>query len=65
MGIKTAHQFSEKEPFSIKHIQGAVRIPESFGKVKDVKFNKETQVATFVDETGKTVTAYVDVSFLD
>lgn len=64
MGIKTAHQFSEKEPFSVKHIQGAVRIPENFGKVKDVKFNKEAKTATFTDEKGKAVIASVDVSFL-
>ena len=61
-GILTAHKLTPSRPTAINHIQGVARIPKGFGRVRTVRFNEGT--ASFVGESGKTVTAPVDHGFL-
>ncbi len=61
-GWKTCGDFHADKPFSVRAIQGVVRIPADFGKVKNAEFTKGQ--VTFTDEAGKTVTAAVDWEYL-
>ena len=65
LGLPSAHQFAKDEKFSVRHIQGAVRIPSDFYKVSSVSFNDSRTEATFMDINGKSVSARVNLSFLD
>ena len=60
-GIPTTVKLSPKKPFSVKYIQGVVKIPKSFDRVKNVKFEKEG--IAFLSESGREVKAPVDWEF--
>lgn len=61
-GIPTAVKLSPTKPTMVNLIQGVVKIPKTFKKVKEVKFS-QGQV-TFISEAGKEVTADVNWEFL-
>ncbi|OGV69280.1 MAG: hypothetical protein A2283_23480 [Lentisphaerae bacterium RIFOXYA12_FULL_48_11] len=61
-GIPTCHDLKKKSPFSLRYIQGAVRVPAGFGKVMDVRFGLDQ--VTFVSVEGKKVSMPVCHSFL-
>ncbi len=61
-GFSTAVQFSEGQPTMINLIQGAIRIPDGFEQVKDIRFSKEE--VTFVSITEVEISTVVDWSFL-
>ena len=61
-GWKTCGTFQADKPFTVRHIQGVVRIPANFGKVKSADFAKGQ--VTFTDEAGNAVTAKVDWDYL-
>lgn len=54
MGIPTSIELSPDQPTVVNYIQGAVKIPADFLRVKEVRFGKG--VVTFVSVTEKTVT---------
>ena len=61
-GIPTTIVLSARHPTAINYIQGVVRVPKGFGKVKDARF-APGQV-TFISATGKKVTLGVRHEFL-
>jgi len=61
-GIRTAIELSPKRPFSVNYIQGVVKTPRGFGRVKSAKFTPGK--VTFVSPNGKTATAEVCHEFL-
>ena len=61
-GWKTCGDFSGDKPFSVRHVQGVVRIPATFGKVRKADF-AEGRV-TFKDEAGQSAVAAVDWRYL-
>jgi hypothetical protein len=63
-GLPTCRQFRPDEAFVVRHIQGVVRIPNDFGKVVTVTFDRDASIATFIDANGQSVVASVDATFL-
>ncbi|MGV3723458.1 MAG: hypothetical protein ACO1SX_21390, partial [Actinomycetota bacterium] len=61
-GIPTAVDLSSKRPTVINYIQGAVKIPSGFDRVKSAKFGPNS--VTFKSNSGKEVTAPVNHQFL-
>lgn len=61
-GIPTAIKLSRSRPTAINYIQGAVKVPRGFGRVKSAKFGPSR--VTFISQTGKRATAKVDHEFL-
>lgn len=64
LGLPTAHQFQKENVFSIKQIQGAIKVPKDFSKVSDVNYDKSKNHAIFTDINGQSVTAKMDIDFL-
>lgn len=61
-GIKTCHQIKEGSGLSVKYIQGVVRIPKDFKRVKTiVKKDDGVEITSF---SGKSVFTKVDVRFI-
>ncbi|GBD88742.1 hypothetical protein BMS3Abin03_02683 [bacterium BMS3Abin03] len=61
-GIKTCHQIKGDTGMSVKYIQGVVRIPEDFRRVKTiVKKENGVEITSF---SGKVVFTKVDTGFL-
>ena len=61
-GIKTCHQLNGKDSFTVKYIQGVVRIPEGFDRVKTiVKKDDGVLITSF---SGNEVFTVVDADFL-
>jgi hypothetical protein len=50
LGVPTFHRLSAANSFAVRYIQGAVRTPAGFGRVKDVEFPADGLV--FLDEAG-------------
>lgn len=61
-GFPTAVTLSPKTPTAINYIQGVVRVPRSFGHVRDVRFSRNR--LTFIAVGGKKVSATVLWGFL-
>jgi hypothetical protein len=61
-GIPTVIELSSKKQTVINYIQGAVKIPESFDRVADVRF--EEGKAVFTAASGESVETGVDWQFL-
>ncbi|MEW5814861.1 MAG: hypothetical protein AB1798_05620 [Spirochaetota bacterium] len=61
-GIPTSITLSTVKLFYVNYIQGVVKIPRGFGRVKSVKFKNNT--VDFLDQSGKAVTASVCYDFL-
>jgi hypothetical protein len=61
-GIPTAMKLSPERPTTINYIQGVVKTPPSFGRVRTARFAPGS--VTFISESGKTVTAAVRHEFL-
>ena len=61
-GIKTSCLIKDNETFSVKYIQGVVRIPGDFDKVKTI--NKKDNGIELVSFSGRTVYTEVNVDFL-
>ena len=61
-GIKTCHQLKENDSFTVKYIQGVVRIPEGFDRVKTImKKDDGIEISSF---SGKEVFTKVDSGFV-
>jgi hypothetical protein len=52
-GIPTAIELSPDRPTNVNYIQGAIKIPAGFLRVKEIRFGEG--VVTFVSVTEKTV----------
>ena len=61
-GVRTFHRLSGRAPFVVRYIQGVVRVPARFGRVRSVDF--AAGEAIFTDVAGKRVTARVRHEFL-
>jgi len=61
-GWKTFGTFTSDKPFSVRHIQGVVRIPADFGKVQKADFADGKVI--FTDAAGHSVAANVDWTYL-
>jgi hypothetical protein len=61
-GIPTCREMKAGEPFCLKYIQGAVRVPDGFGRVVDAEFGPDQ--VTFVDAGGERISATVCQAFL-
>jgi len=61
-GVPTAHRLSDKSPFEVRYIQGIVRTPAGFGRVKSVRFRPGE--AVFIDATGNRLSTRVRHEFL-
>jgi hypothetical protein len=61
-GFPTAIKLSPKSATSVRYIQGATKVPKTFGRVKTVQF--APRKATFVSTEGKKVTVKVQHEFL-
>ena len=61
-GFPTAVNLSSAEPTVINMIQGVVKVPDNFGKVKDVRFGEN--VIHFISETGAEIHTKVYYDFL-
>jgi len=62
LGVRTDFTFKPDETTNIRHIQGAVQVPEGFGKVKDVSFLDGGIELT--GESGKKVKTPLDWQFV-
>lgn len=62
-GIPTTISLSKSKPTVIRTIQGVVKIPSGFVKVRSVRFDREQ--VTFRCVSGKTVSAAVCIGFLN
>ena len=61
-GIKTCHQIKENSELSVKYIQGVVRIPDGFERVKTIlKKDEGIEISSY---TGEKVFTKVDTNFL-
>lgn len=60
--IPTAVKLSSKQPFSVKYIQGVVKIPKTFDRVKTVRFEKDGLL--FLSPSENKVKALLDWGFL-
>lgn len=61
-GIPTCHTLSKRKSTTVNYIQGVVRIPRGFDKVKRLRF-LDSEI-TFVSHSGKSVTAPVHHAFI-
>jgi len=61
-GIKTVQKFDRDQTFQLQYIQGAIRVPQGFRHVQDVRCDDGS--ATFVDVNGITATAAVQAGFV-
>ncbi|MDA3940424.1 MAG: hypothetical protein PF693_14135 [Spirochaetia bacterium] len=61
-GIKTCHQIKEDSGLSVKYIQGVVRIPEGFDKVKTIL--KKDDGIEITSVSGKKVFTKVNTEFI-
>ncbi len=61
-GIKTAIRLSTDKPTAVNYIQGVVKVPRGFGRVRKVEFAPGK--ATFVSEKGKKANVQVQHEFL-
>lgn len=61
-GIPTAIKLSPKRPTTINYIQGVVKVPRGFGRVRTARFAPGS--VTFISQTGKSATAKVWHEFL-
>ncbi|HUS47254.1 MAG TPA: hypothetical protein VNA25_22995 [Phycisphaerae bacterium] len=61
-GVPTAVRFDPRKATVVNYIQGVVKVPRGFGKVRTVRFAPGK--ATFVSTTRKSVTAPVNHEFL-
>jgi len=61
-GIATAVDLSPRRPTIINYIQGSIRVPSDFDRVKKAKFGPNS--VTFTSESGKEVSAAVNYEFL-
>jgi hypothetical protein len=61
-GVPTAVGLSPRRPLLVPYIQGVVRIPRGFRRVRTATFGAES--VTFVSESGRRVTARVHHAFL-
>lgn len=61
-GFPTCLELSPDEPTNVYMIQGCARVPENFGKVKDVEFMKNS--VHFISETGLRITVKVNYDFI-
>ncbi len=61
-GFSTVVQFSDTEPTMVNLIQGAIKIPDGFEKVKDVRFSEGK--VTFISIMGREVSTIVNWNFL-
>ena len=61
--VDRAITLSPKKPFTVNFIQGVVKIPKEFERVKEVKFDPGK--VTFISATGKQVSVDVDHEFLN
>jgi len=62
LGVPTTIGFSKAGPTAIRYIQGVVKVPAGFGKVKAARFG--TGEVVFVSQNGKSATAGVNHKFL-
>jgi len=62
LGIPTHVNFKANQPFEVRYIQGAIKVPAKFDKVEIVDFTEEGLI--FHSATGKKVATSVDTSFL-
>ena len=62
MGIPTAMKFVPCCPVAVNYIQGVIKTPAGFGRVKTAQFAPEK--VTFISESGKKATAAVRHEFL-
>jgi len=61
-GIPTFATFKANQPFEVRYIQGAIKVPARFDKVAIVDFTEEGLI--FHSTTGNKVATSVDTSFL-
>ncbi len=61
-GVPTFHRLDSTNPFVIPYIQGAVRTPAGFGRVKEIEFLEDG--IAFLDDSGKRLSAPVRHQFL-
>ena len=61
-GAATVVTLSKSKPTAVRHIQGVVKVPKTFDRVKSVQFGAGE--LTFVSESGKKVTAKADWNFI-
>jgi hypothetical protein len=61
-GISTTLKLSFRQPTVISYIQGVARTPKGFGRVRAARFQEG--IVFFISESGKTVSAAVNHSFL-
>jgi len=61
-GVPTTIRLSARKPTAVNYIQGVVKVPRGFGKVKDVQFAPGK--ATFISAARKKVAARVRHEFL-
>lgn len=62
LGFPTCHALSGEKPFVVTYIQGVVRTPHGFDRVRSVDFGIDG--VTFNAENGQRVPALVDLAFL-
>ena len=62
-GVRTAVSLSRSRPTAINYIEGVVRVPRGFLRVRTAKF--AAGEVSFFSETGKQVTAGVNHEFLN
>ncbi len=62
LGVATTVKFSANKPTEIRNIQGVVKIPKSFDRVKKGSFSSGW--VTFTSDSGKEVKTQVDWEFL-
>jgi len=61
-GVATTIRFSPKRPVTVNYLQGVVRVPKGFGRVRTVQLAPGR--ATFISTNGKKVSAPVRHEFL-
>lgn len=61
-GIPTCCEVQAGLPLTIHTIQGALRVPQGFGRVENIDFDKDQ--LTFVSGNGQRVTAMVRHAFV-
>jgi len=62
-GVPTVINLSKTKPFSVRHIQGVVKVSKGFDRVKTVDFEKGK--LRFISESGREVSVPVDWDFID
>lgn len=61
-GIPTCRHLDGSEPFGVYYVQGAVRVPASFGRVATAEFSPDA--VEFANADGATVRAAVRTAFV-